>query len=67
MCRSAMFNTYKIKQIRPMLIVKATHSIVRSLVTSHLDYCNGIMYGLHKKTTNCAEHCCIIDITEEEI
>ena len=45
-CRTAMYNIHRIKQIRHMLTVEATHKIVLGLVMSHIDYCNGIMYGL---------------------
>ena len=41
-----MLNFQKIKFIRPTLTVDAAHTLVRGLVTSHLDYCNAIFSGL---------------------
>ena len=45
-CRTAMLNFQKIKLIWPPLTVDAAHTLVRGLVTSHLDYCNAIFSGL---------------------
>ena len=45
-CRTAMINFQKIKLIRPVLNIDATHTLVRGLVTSHLDYYNVIFCGL---------------------
>ena len=41
-----MLNFQEIKFIRPTLTVDAAHTLVRGLVTSHLDYCNAIFSGL---------------------
>ncbi len=45
-CRSAMLNYFKIKNIRKFLTRDATETLVLSLVISHLDYCNVILYGI---------------------
>lgn len=45
-CRTAMFNYFKIKSIRQYLSSDATETLVLSLVISHLDYCNVILYGI---------------------
>jgi hypothetical protein len=45
-CKSAMFNYFKIKSIRKFLTKEATEILVLSLVISHLDYCNVILYGI---------------------
>ena len=45
-CRTAMLNFQKIKFIQPALTIDTTHTLVRGLVTSHLDYCNAIFSGL---------------------
>ena len=50
-CRTAMCLILRIKQICHMLTVDATHKIVFGLVMSHIDYCNGIMYGLPETST----------------
>ena len=41
-----MLNFQKIKFISPTLTVDAAHTLVRGLVTSHLDYCNAIFSGI---------------------
>ena len=44
-CRTAMLNYFKIKSIRKYLTSEATEILVLSLVVSHLDYCNVLMYA----------------------
>ena len=50
-CRTAIYNIHRIKQIRPMLTKDATHTLVLGLVISHLDYSNGIVFGLCLETS----------------
>ena len=45
-CRVAMLNYFRIKSIRKYLTKEATEVLVLSLVVSHLDYCNVILYGI---------------------
>ena len=45
-CRTVMLNFQRIKLIQPVLTINATHTLVRGLVTSHIDYCNVIFSGL---------------------
>ncbi|CAG2233232.1 unnamed protein product [Mytilus edulis] len=45
-CKTAMMNYYKIKCIRSYLSKEATETLVLSLVISHLDYCNVILFGV---------------------
>ena len=45
-CRTAMINYLRIKSIRKYLTKEATEILVLSLVISHLDYCNVILYGI---------------------
>ncbi len=45
-CRTAMLNYLKIKNIRKYLTKEATEIVVLSLVISHLDFCNVILYGI---------------------
>ena len=45
-CRTAMMNMQKIKFFHPSLTHESAHTLVRGLVTSHLDYCNAIFAGL---------------------
>ena len=48
-CRIAMFNLFKITNIRNFLITEACHTAVLAMVISHLDYANAIMVGLPEK------------------
>ena len=41
-----MLNIQQIKLIRNILNEDTTHTLVLSLIMSHLDYCNAIFYGL---------------------
>ena len=45
-CRTAMINFQKIQLIQLVLNIDVTHTLVRCLVTSHLDYYNVIFCGL---------------------
>ena len=45
-CQTAMFNLQRLKSICYMLDESAAHTLVIELVTSHLDYVNGILPGL---------------------
>ena len=43
-CSKGFFGLYKIKQIRKCLSEKATATLIHAFVTSHLDYCNSLLY-----------------------
>ena len=45
-CRTAMLNYLRIKSIRKYLTQDAAETLVLTLVISHLDYCNVILYGI---------------------
>ena len=47
-CSKAYFGLYKIKQIRKFLSAHSTKTLVHAFVTSHLDYCNSLLYGISK-------------------
>ncbi|KAK3101096.1 hypothetical protein FSP39_000910 [Pinctada imbricata] len=51
-CRTAMINYLRIKSIRKYLTKEATEILVLSLVISHLDYCNVILYGIAQSEIN---------------
>lgn len=44
-----MLNFFRIKNIRNYLTKEATETLILSLVISHLDYCNVILYGIPDK------------------
>ena len=46
LCKSAFFHLYNIRKIRKFLSRETTQILVNALVTSRLDYCNSILYGL---------------------
>jgi hypothetical protein len=48
-CRGAFLEIRKISRIRKYLNDKATETLVHSFVTSKLDYCNALLYGLPEK------------------
>ena len=45
-CKNAMLSIYKIRNLRRYLSIKACQVLIHSLVFSHLDYCNSLLYGL---------------------
>ena len=51
-----MLNFQKIKFIQPALTIDTTHTLVRGLVTSHLDCCNAIFSGLPE---------CLLDLLQK--
>ena len=46
----AMLNIHRIRNIRSTLTTEATHTLVLGLVTSHLDFCNSVLFGLPKSS-----------------
>ena len=42
---------YKIRQIRKFLSVETTKTLIHAFVTSHLDYCNSLLYGITEQQT----------------
>lgn len=49
-CRSSYGQIRKIGHIRKFLTTHATKTLVNSLVTSRMDYCNGLLHGVSKST-----------------
>ena len=49
-CRKASSQLYVLRRIRPALDRRATEMLVHSMVTSHIDYCNSLLYGMPDNT-----------------
>ena len=45
-CSKAFRGLYKIRQIRKFLSIESTKTLVHAFVTSHLDYCNSLLFGI---------------------
>lgn len=50
--KSCYYNIYNIGRIRRTITTQACKTLVNSLVTSRLDYCNCLLYGLNKSELN---------------
>lgn len=55
-CRSCYIQIRKIGYIRKYLTVNATKALVNSLITSRIDYCNSLLYGVPKTVLNKLQH-----------
>ena len=60
-CKSAFFHRHKISKIRKFLTPETTKTIIHAFVTSKIDYCNSLLFGLPKfllqrlqRVLNCA-------------
>ena len=51
-CKSAYFQIRNIGMIRDYLDIEATKTLVNAYVTSRLDYCNSLLYGISKQLIN---------------
>ena len=47
-CRTCYMYLHSISKIRSCLTQEATETLVNALITSRLDYCNAILYGLNE-------------------
>ena len=47
-CSKAFRGLYNIRQIRKFLSEDSTKTLIHAFVTSHLDYCNSLLYGIPK-------------------
>ena len=48
MCSSAFYYLYYIRHIRKYLSRSSTETLIHAFITSRLDYCNSLLYGLPK-------------------
>ena len=47
-CSKAFRRLYNIRQMRKFLSVQSTKTLIHAFVSSHLDYCNMLVFGLSK-------------------
>ena len=47
-CSKAFYGLCKIRQLRKFLNPASTKTLVHAFVTSHLDYCNSLLFGVPK-------------------
>ena len=49
-CRSTHFHLRNIGRIRHLLSHHATAQLIHALISTHLDYCNSVLYNLPKSS-----------------
>ena len=47
-CSKTVFGLYKIRQIRKFLSEDSTKILIHAFVTSNIDYCNSLLFGIPK-------------------
>lgn len=52
LCSAAYFHLFNIKRIRKYLTRQSCEKLVHAFVSSRIDYCNSLLYGLPAKTLN---------------
>ena len=48
-CRNGCYSLYRISKIRKLLDRSTTETLIHAFVTSQLDYCNSLLYGVSKE------------------
>ena len=54
-CKTCHFHLTNISKMRTYLDRESTEAIIDAFVTTNLDYCNAILYGLPKVLLNCLQ------------
>lgn len=56
-CKKAFRGLYNIRQIRKIICVESTNTLIHAFVTCHLDYCNSLLYGIPQYSSESFECC----------
>ena len=71
LCSSTFFHLHNISRIRKFLSRVETKSLVHALVTSRVDYCNSLLYGLPasqlskvQRVLNCSQVCLLRSVLQ---
>ena len=56
-CRSSNFNLFSIGKIRKYLDRPTVEKLVNGIITSRLDYCNSLMFGIPKELISQLQYC----------
>ena len=56
-CKTINYNLYSIGKIRRFLDKSSTEKIIAGAITSRLDYCNSLLYGIPKVVMNKLQYC----------
>ena len=56
-CKSINFNLYSIGKVRRYLDQSTTEKMVNALITSRMDYCNSLMYGMNQSLVDRLQRC----------
>jgi len=51
-CRAAYYHLKNIRSLKPFLSTKALITVVHAFITSRIDYCNSLLYGMSDYNTN---------------
>ena len=52
MCSSSFYHLHNIRRIRKYLSQDAAESLIHSFITSRVDYCNSLLYGVRKEKSD---------------
>ena len=56
LCGAAFYHLHNISRIRKFLSLVVTKTLVHTFVTSHVDYCNSLLYGISASQLNKVQH-----------